>query len=139
MAVTFRILKSQGVVFVKYTGHAILSDASRVFGDYAAHPDCAPGQKQLIDLSGITGWDQDFVQLLKFQAQKADAFMGKGAETLIVYYAPTKVSQSIAQIAMQAWEPFPSVVPIVIEDEAESLNVLGLPFQSFEKMLATAH
>lgn len=136
MPVSFRIIKNLGLVYMRYQGFARMSDSGKMFQSYIRHPDFKHGQKQLVDLSGMTGWDQDYVQMMQIQAQKADVFMGGGAQTLIVFYAPSDLSRHAAQLGMHTWESFLSVVPIVQETQADALAILGLPYPSFDNMLA---
>lgn len=136
MSVSFRILSSIGVVYVRYQGHANMSDTLTAFAEYASHPEFRPGQKQLVDLTELTGWDEDYVQLMQAQAQKAEAFTGQNAQTLIVYLAPTLVGQKLARIALRSWEPFPAVVPMVQESEQPALSILGIPHDSISQLLS---
>lgn len=136
MPVSFRILKNKGLVYIRYRGNVRFADTERAFADYAQHPECQPGLRQFVDLSEITGVEMDFPKLMQIQAQKAGVFMDGAAETLIVYLAPTPVGQSIAHAIVRSWEPFPSVVPVVISDESQALSVLGLRETSIEMLLA---
>ena len=138
MSLSFRILKSHGLVYVRYEGFARLEDTMRVFGEYAQHPDCRPGQKQLVDLSDVTGIEENFAELMKLQAAKADVFMAEGAQTIIVYYAPNSLSRRMCNMIVRSWEPFDSVVALVIEDEGQALSVLGLAETSIAQLLTTA-
>ncbi|GAA6178982.1 hypothetical protein NBRC116594_04200 [Shimia sp. NS0008-38b] len=135
MSVSFRILSHLGVVYVRYEGHAKMAETLEAFSEYAQHQDFRPGQKQLVDLTHVTGWDEEYLELLKTQAKKADAFIGNKSETLIVYLAPTEIGQKIAHLAMRSWEPFPAVVPIVHDTETGALAILGLPFDSLTDLL----
>ncbi|MEL6215861.1 MAG: hypothetical protein AAFQ99_09315 [Pseudomonadota bacterium] len=136
MAVEFRILKSHGLVYVRYDDVAIVEETFRVFGEYVQHPDFRPGQKQLVDLSGLTSVEHDFPKLFELQMRKAEAFVGRGTQTLLVYYAPTKMSLAMAQIAMRAWEGIDGVVPIVQQDEAQALALLGVRETCLNDLLA---
>ncbi|MBO9396861.1 hypothetical protein J7399_11685 [Shimia sp. R9_1] len=138
MSVSFKILSSLGVVYVRYEGFANMSDTLTAFAEYAQHPEFRPGQKQLVDLTHLTGWDEDFLELMKIQAQKADAFTGNNAQTLIVYLAPTPAGQKLARIALRSWEPFPAVVPMVQEKEQPALSILGLPYDTINQLLSRA-
>ncbi|WP_372886806.1 hypothetical protein [Shimia sp.] len=138
MPVSFRILKQKGLVYVRYEGVARLEETMQAFADYARHPDCAPGQRQFVDLTALEGIEMDFPKLMETQAQKAGTFVNGAAETLIVYLAPTPLSQSLAQTIVRSWEPFPAVVPVVLGEEREALSVLGLRENSIEKLLAAA-
>ncbi len=136
MSVSFKILSSLGVVYVRYEGHAKMLETMTAFGEYAQHPDFRPGQKQLVDLTHLTGWDEDYVELMQAQAKKAEAFTGNNAQTLIVYLAPTAVGQKLARIALRSWEPFPAVVPMVQESEQPALSILGIPYNSIPELLS---
>lgn len=138
MPISFQVLKSRALVFVQYQGIAGIDEAMKAFADYAKHPDCQPGQKQLVDLSKVKGVEKDFIKLMELQAQKADVFMKGSAETLIVYFAPTVEGRTIAEMILRSWEPFNNVVPIVIDDEAESLAILGQKETSFSELLTSA-
>ncbi len=138
MSVSFQILTSLGLVYVRYEGHANMTDTMTAFAAYAQHPEFRPGQKQFVDLSRVSGWDEDYLELMKAQAQKAEAFTGKNAQTLIIYYAPTELGQKLARLAMRSWEPFPSVVPVVQVNEDEALSILGLKHQNLDQLLRQA-
>jgi hypothetical protein len=138
MPVSFKILSERGLVFVRYTGFADLDESFEVFGQYAAHPDFHPGQKQLLDLSGVTGVERDYVKLFAMQAHKADVFLGTGAQTLLVYYAPTPIAMDLAETILKSWEPSGAVIPLIQQDEQEALQLLGQPERSFEDLLRAA-
>lgn len=138
MPVSFRIFPERGLVLVRYAGFARLQETLEAFGRYAAHPDCRPGQKQLVDLSGVTGFEPDFAKLMEIQAHKADVFAAEGVETLMVYLAPDKASKEIAQLALRSWEPFDFVIALVQEDEAQALELLGQPERSLDELWARA-
>ncbi|MGE4327775.1 MAG: hypothetical protein AB7E21_16970 [Pseudodonghicola sp.] len=138
MSVTYRILPDRGLVYVRYEGFTRLDDTLRIFADYAADPLARPGQKQLVDLSAVTGFEQDFTKLMQVQAQKVDVFAAGGVQTLMVYYAPTPLGRDLAALALRSWEPFDSVVALIQEDEAQSLELLGQRERSFAELLQHA-
>lgn len=135
MSVTFHILANRGLVYVRYDGFARVEDSLRAFGAYAQHPDCRPGQKQLVDLSGVTGFERNYAELFKLQALKADVFNDGAAQTLIVYYAPDREVFGMARLIERSWEPFPSVVSLVQQSEADALALLGQRETSFAELL----
>jgi hypothetical protein len=138
MPVSFKIFRDRGLVYVKYEGFALLDESARTFAAYAAHPEFRPGQKQLVDLAGVTGIEKDYVKLFALQARKADVFLGTGVQTLLVYYAPTEISLNMAEAVIKSWEPSGAVIPLVQEDEAETLQLLGQPERSFDALLQAA-
>ncbi|MDX2483911.1 MAG: hypothetical protein QNK42_09685 [Pseudodonghicola sp.] len=115
-----------------------MEDTLAAFADYARDPDCKPGQKQLVDLSKITGYEPDFTKMMQVQANKADVFVAEGAETLMVYYAPNKLTQDLARLALRSWEPFDYIVALVQEDDAQALELLGQPERSLDALWALA-
>ena len=135
MPVNYTILKDHGLVFVKYQGVMRIEETMETFGRYAQDPDCRPGQKQFVDLSEITEIEQDFPKLMEIQAKKAEVFMAEGAQTIMVYYAPTELGQRLGNIILRSWEPFDSVVALVIDSEEEALAVLGLRETSIEELI----
>ena len=138
MSVTFRIFPDRGLVYVRYAGFARLDDTMAAFAAYSAHPDSRPAQKQLIDLSAITGFEQDFTKLMQVQAHKVDTFAAVGAQTLMVYFAPTQLSRDLARLVLRSWEPFDTVVALIQDDEAQSLELLGQPEHSFSDLMQHA-
>ena len=138
MPVSFRILKNHGLVYVRYEGVATMEETMSVFAEYAQHPDCRPGLKQLVDLSQMTKVAFDFPKLMEMQARKADVFMSGAAETLMVYLAQSPEAISVSKSILRSWEPFPWVVPVVVEDEAEALSILGLREGTITALLAEA-
>ncbi|RMD91316.1 MAG: hypothetical protein D6811_09200 [Alphaproteobacteria bacterium] len=137
MPVNFRIMPERGLVYVRYDGPARFADTMKAFGAYMSHPDARPGQKQLVDLSAVTGMEIDFPKMMEMQARKADLF-GSAAETLIVYYAPTAEARRLARHAMRSWEGLPGVVPLMAETEAQALELLGLSEGGISELMPQA-
>ncbi|WP_428925516.1 hypothetical protein [Marinibacterium sp. SX1] len=113
-------------------------DTLTVFGEYMQHPDCRPGQKQLVDLEAITGFERDFTRLFEVQAKKVEVFASGGIETLLVYYAPTRIAREMSQLILRSWEPFDGVIPLIQDTEAGALALLGQPETSFAALLEQA-
>ena len=135
MSVSFRILTDLGVVHVRYRGRVVIRETIAAFTDYMNHPDCRPGQKQLVDLSGVTGFDNDFASILEMQAIKADHFVGQPVETLLAYYAPSRLARRIASFVLRSWEGSDHLVARVLDTEAEALAFLGLsPLTRFDEL-----
>lgn len=134
MSVSFRIYPERGLVFVRYEGFLRLKDTLGAFAEYARHPDCRPGQKQLVDFTRVTGYEKDFTRLMEVQAHKVDVFAAEGAETLMVYVAPHQLSKELARLVLRSWEPFDSVVALIQEDEADALELLGQPERGLDSL-----
>lgn len=138
LSISFQILRDYSTVYVRYEGLAHMGESLQAFSAYVAHPDYRPGQRQLVDLSGVTGFDRDFAGLLKAQALKADQFDGQAGQTLIAYFAPGRAAQEMAAIVLRSWEGFHHVAARILEDEAAALAFLGLPKTRIADLLETA-
>ena len=75
MPVNFYILPDRGLVVVRYSGFAAIEDSIAASKSYIAHPVYAAGQKQLVDMTQITGYEKDYVQFMNMQAEKAERFV----------------------------------------------------------------
>lgn len=135
MPISYKVLPNHGFVYVRYDGVANVRETLACFGRYMRDPDCHPGQSQLVDLSRITSYESDFAELLKLQAHKADVFTGDGAQTLLVYLAPTPESRALCNIIEESWKPFAGVVIRIVNSEAAALDVLGLRSTSIDILL----
>ena len=138
MALSFRIFPNRGLVVVRYSGFALIEETMAATAEYVAHPDYAAGQKQLIDMTGITGYEKDYVRFMNMQAGKAERFNRAGVQTMVAYVAPTPVSQEIAGLFLRSWDDVQSVVPTVQHSEAQALAILGQPEQSLSDLFAAA-
>lgn len=138
MAIDVRILPCRGLVVVRYTGTILVADTMAAFAAYMQHPDYAPGQKQLIDLTCVTGFEQDYVKIMQMQARKADAFLGAGAHVLMVYLAPARDMLGLARLVTRSWEGHDGVTCLVQQDEAAALELLGMPERSIGALMAAA-
>ncbi|WP_281841944.1 hypothetical protein [Sinisalibacter aestuarii] len=138
MGIAVQVFPARGLVFVRYDGIINIAESNAAFAGYMADPGYLPGQRQLIDLRDATGWEPDFPRLMALQARKAEAIAQPGYETLFVYHAPDDTSRAIAQTVLRSWDGVGSVVPLIIDTEAEALAVLGQPERSFADLLQSA-
>jgi hypothetical protein len=138
MPVTFAILPRLGLVYVRYWGFAALSETIAQVQAYGRHPDFRPGQKHLIDMAGVTGYERDFPAIMQMMAGITDVLMQRPTEVLVVYLTPTPLAQDMARAAIRSWEGMPGLVTRMQEDEAAALSLLGLPHGSIAEMFAKA-
>ena len=136
MPVQFRIFPDRGLVVVRFSGDVLIEEAMEATQAYVAHPDYALGQKQLVDLSQVTSYEKDYVRFMEMQADKADRFAASGVQSLVVYIAPTPVSQEICTMYLRSWDDVDAVVPMIQHSEAEALTLLGQPETSVDMLLA---
>ena len=136
MPLTFRIFPDRGLVVVRYSGFATIDETMTATRDYVSSPDYAAGQKQLVDLSRVTGYEKDYVRFMEMQASKAERFASSGVQSLVVYIAPTPISQEVSSLFIRSWDDVHAVVPLVQHSEAEALALLGQPETSIDMLLA---
>jgi hypothetical protein len=136
MSISFCILPDLGLVYVRYKGFVPIEISFTAFAEYMRHPDCRPGQKHLVDLSAVTGFEQNFSRILELQAFKAEQFVGQPVETMLAYYAPSEPARQMAAFVLRSWEGYDHVVARVLATEAETLAFLGLSVQRIDDLLA---
>ncbi|MEM8576275.1 MAG: hypothetical protein AAGF60_00340 [Pseudomonadota bacterium] len=139
MPVTFEILPRRGLVVGRFTGLITVPDTSAATAAYEAHPDFSVGQKQLIDMSGVSGHQIEPVSFMQMQATKADRYTDRRMQALVVYYAPTPEAHALATMYAKSWDPVDAVVALIQPDEARALGLLGQSETSIEALLQTAH
>lgn len=135
MPISYRILKGRGIVYVEYSGHAVMAEGMACFARYAADPEARPTDRHLVNLAGVTSLDNDWATLMEFMAQKSDQFAHSPAEVLLAYYAPTPIGLKLAKLAVRAWEVVPMIAARVMADESEALEFLGLRDASIAALL----
>ncbi len=135
MPLTFHILPDLGLVYVRYSGAIRLDETLDAFAEYAKHPDCRPGQKQLVDLREVTEVDFDYPALFRMQAQKAERFHVPGASTLVAYLAGSPETIRVARTAQRSWDGISDVIARMFTDEADALGFLGLPQTNLRALL----
>jgi len=138
MPVDVRIIRQRGLVYVRYWGLATLDETIEALGRYERDPGYRPGQKQLVDMGAVTGIERDYVKFMQVQAKKADIFLAGESQTLLVCYAPTRIAAEMAEMMVRSWEPSGAVIPLIQQDQAEALQLLGQPERSFEELLQAA-
>ena len=65
MPASFQILHQRQIALFTYSGFVTLAESLAVVSDYARHPNHQPWMRQLCDLSGVTGVERNFPELLK--------------------------------------------------------------------------
>jgi len=138
MPVEFKILPKRGLVVVRYSGHAAVEDTLTATKAYISHPEYSAGQKQLVDMSGITSFERNHVQFMKMQAEKAERLANSGLQSLVVYFAPTAVGQDLSAMFIRSWIDVDAVVPLVQHSEAEALALLGQQEETLDILLGTS-
>lgn len=127
MPVHFQIFPHRGFVLARFTGHILLEDCLSSAQAYAAHPDANPHQNQVIDLSGMTGYERDFIKMMRTMAQLPDHLLKAGAEPMIIYIASTPVAQEVLGFVIRSFDGTMPAVVRVTESEEQALEILGQP------------
>ncbi|MCB1351076.1 MAG: hypothetical protein KDK11_21445 [Maritimibacter sp.] len=124
MPISYSIMSDRDLALVVYEGEINAAERSQVISEVVRHRNFRPDQMHLIDLSGVTGWEPALESAVMPGEVRRD-WMRQARETLCVYYAPTEPGQALAAILVRAWDGIPGVVPLVLDDEAEALAILG--------------
>ena len=138
MPVTFQILPTHGLVYVRFDGEARLGESQASMQAYRHHPDYRPGQKQLIDMSRVTGFERDFPRIIALMAEVAEIFHQPGVEMMAVYYVTNRHGRDVARLVMQSWADIPGIVTRMTEDEAAALSILGMKERTIAALFAAA-
>lgn len=136
MPLSFRIIPERGLLVVEYAGFSTIKELKDASAAYVAHPDYALGQKQLVDLTRVTGFEKDYVGFMEIQAAKTERLAGAGVQSLVVYVAPNSLAQEVATLFTRTWEPTGDVVAMVQRTQAEALALLGQPEETIDLLLA---
>lgn len=136
MPVSFHIFPDRNLVLARFYGHILLADCLASAKAYGEHPDANPRQNQLIDLGSVTSYERDLVQIMSLMARLPDHLLKPGYEPLILYIAPSRVAQEIAGLVLKSMQGIDAAVMRVFEDEAQALEVLGLPERSLAALMA---
>ena len=138
MPVNFHILPDRNLVLARFTGHILLADCLSSAKAYSEDPQASPQQTQLIDLSGVTSYERDLVQIMSMMARLPDHLLKPGYEPMIHYIAPSRVAQEIAGMVLKSMQGIEGVIVRVLEDETQALEVLGLAERSLAALMAGA-
>ena len=130
MPLTYRILPRRGLVYVRFFGHIRIADSAAALETFANDPEFRFGLRQLIDLTDVTGFDDDYVALMRVHAKKADVFRPTEIETLNVYIAPGEDALRLSRHILKSWDGIPGMIHRVVRDEAQAMHILGLQHAS---------
>ena len=124
MPTSYSILSDRDLAVVVYEGEISVAERTELIAAVVRHRSFRPDQMHLVDLSAVTGWETALKSAVSPGEVRQDR-MRQNRQTLCVYYAPTETARALAGILAKAWEGNPGVVPLVLDDEAEALAILG--------------
>lgn len=126
MSVQYQVLPRLNLAIFVYSGHVTLAEALAAVAAVARHPDHHDTMRQLCDLSGVTGVERNFPALMQTQARMAEDLLPKRGERIVVFYAPHRAAQQLANMARKSWDGLDQVLVRVVEREDQALALLGL-------------
>lgn len=126
MPASFKIFPQHKFALFVYSGFVTFQESMDVVSACAAHPDHRPMMRQLCDLSGVTGVENDYAKLMKTQAKMVESLLPADGELLVVFYAPTAAGRKTAEMARRSWEGLNSVIVLIQHRESEAMEILGL-------------
>ena len=126
MSISFQILHDRGVVLARFTGRVMMQDCLSAAAAYARHSEARPTQPLLIDLSEITGYETDYVQILQAMARLPDYLWHKGAERLVVCLAPHALSRQISAAVARAILELPEGIARIARPRLTRLKFLAV-------------
>lgn len=135
MPVEYQIIDEFALVYVQYSGVATVADGTECFGRYLADPARRMGQRHFVDLSAVTGFENDFGALFRLQATKASALMRDEHTIMMVYLAPSVVSLKMAHQILRSWEGLDGAILRLAEDWDGAMDILGLPRPALDHLL----
>jgi|TARA_B110000503_G_C6940095_1_gene326523 hypothetical protein len=137
MPVEFKIFPKRGLVVVQFFGYATVNDTLSATAAYLSHPEYYAGQKQLVNMAEVTGFEKDYVRIMSMEARKIERFARCETESLVVYIAPTAISRELSSLFVRSWIDIASVVPLIQDSESEALALLGQPEEAVDILMAT--
>ena len=133
MPVSFRILPEHNLVLVTYTGIAGIAESIEKMAQCSQHPDFRPWMRHCVDMSAVTGHEHDFVGFFALQAKGIEMFP-QTADMLLLFIAPTRIGQELANMARRTWEGLDRVSVQIAQDEAAALSMLGIPLERLAEL-----
>ena len=138
MPVSFQILPHRQLILFIYSGKVTFQESSEIVGQSARHPAFSPWLRHLCDLSRVTGVERDYLKLLKMHAKIAEDLRPSGHDLLVLFYAPNRAGQSMAEMARRSWQGQSGAIVMIHDREAEALAMFGLRETSMDELLQSA-
>jgi hypothetical protein len=137
MPVGFRILPRHGLCVVTFSGLVGIDETRDSVGECARHPDFRPGMRHIFDLTHVTGVERDYPAYLALQAKALENLGPSPFESLLVYLAPTRPAQEMAELIRKSWEGLDWAIVRIVSDEMQALELLGVRAQSLGELTET--
>ena len=131
MPVRFRILPRHAICAVTFSGQVGIEETRASVEECTRHPDFRPGMRHVFDLTGVTGVERDYPAYLALQAKALENLGPQPQDSLLVYVAPTRPAQEMAELIRKSWEGLDWALVRIVIDPAQALDLLGLPERDF--------
>lgn len=135
MSVSFQIIPSSGMVLVRLYGKILLDDCVSAAASYARQSDARSSRNLLIDLTQVTGYEQDYGKILHSMAKIQDNLWHPGSEPLVVCLASTPISQRVSVAIHRVISALPGVIARRVSDESHALDILGLAERNLDALV----
>ena len=112
-----------------------MGEVAETLERFAKEPESNDLHRHLVDFSGVTSYDENYVKIIEMQAKLAGVFVGDLTQWIFAYYAPTTVGREMANYGIRAWSGVSQVVIRMTTTESDSFDVLGLPERSIDALL----
>lgn len=136
MPFVYHIAPDYNLAFYQGRGVITCSDAVGLFESYATHPEACSGQNILCDLTDLREVRMDLDDRLRLQARMEPVLAAGGKPRLYVMYAPTALSQRLAETFAEFWEAAPLITVSVVRCKTKTAHILRLPLNIFDLMQA---
>lgn len=131
MPANFQLFEKYGLAYVKFWDHVSMEEVAACAERFANEPGSDAAYRHLVDFSGVTSYDSNYVKIIEMQAKLADVFDGDANQWIFAYYAPKKVGREMANYGIRAWDNVEKVVIRMTMTESDTFDVLGLGDVSF--------
>lgn len=138
MAVKMHIMPEHGLSYLHYSGHITAAEMSFSLSACADHPDFRAHFRHIADLSGVTSFENDYIAIMKVQAQAVGMLQGKHNPSSCIFLTPSVVSQTFANIVARSWDGIDDPVIVILAEPEQVDGHLGLRDMKVSRMREAA-
>ena len=135
MPTQYQILPARNLVYIRHFGRVTTASAEESFAAFIADPLMQPGQNHLADFSGVTSFDSDPVEFMRFMARIAFDLTSKTTEQFLVLYGPDGPGHELVRANLRTWDGQKGMTVRMAGSEAEALDILGIAERRFSALL----
>lgn len=138
MSVKMHILPELGLSYLHYTGHVTAAEMGFSLSACTNHPDFRSHFRHIADLSGVTSFENDYVSIMKVQAQAVGMLRGTNQPASCIFLCPTIVAQTFTNIVARSWEGSDDPIILIFAEAEQVDSYLGLPHVTVAQLNAAA-